>query len=116
MTPDKPRGSTVPAPSRKVKAIAFVLTCLVVLVCLVVALEPFVTLHWALTHPNAYRRHDPHHWLLRLALLSIVLAFGQVLWQSIRQWWQSFRAWQRAFLPMPWQRKNQQTEPEQAAA
>lgn len=105
MTSDKPTQGNAPSVSRKVKAVAFVLTCLVMLVCLAIALEPFVTLHWAMTHPKAYRKHDPHHWFLRLALLSLVLAFGQVLWQSLRQWWQGFRAWQQAFLPMPWERE-----------
>lgn len=116
MRPYKVSESVTVPTSRKIRALAVILTCLGASVALAVALEPFITLHWALAHPKSYASHDPHRWLVRLALLSIALALCQTLWQGARQSWGRLRAWQQAFLPMKSKRIGRQTEAEQPPA
>jgi RsiW-degrading membrane proteinase PrsW (M82 family) len=86
-----------------IKGIISVLTALFVLVVVVIALAPHVLLAWAVAYPAAYTRHDPHHWLVRLAALGVVLVYG---WWSLGEGskaWRTFRDWQSAFLP--WKRR-----------
>ena len=105
-----------PKASRKIKAVAVFLMCLAVPLALVIGLEPFITLHWAMAYPKSYAKHDPHHWFARLALLSILLGLCESFWRGTRRMWQNFRAWQQTFLPLPWERQEQQADPEQPPA
>ena len=84
-----------------VRCVKYVLLYLVLLAVVASALAPHVFLAWATAYPAADTRHDPHHWLSRLAALCVLLAYGQFFLREAGRAWGRFRAWQRVFLPWP---------------
>lgn len=98
-------------PSLKVKTFVFVAMSIVISIAVMLTLEPYLILHWALAHPKSYTKHDPHHWLTRLALVSILLTTCRAYRRSSRPMRQKFQAWQQTFLPLPWERQEPHDKP-----
>ncbi len=105
---------TANEPSRKAKVIVFATAGSVLLTVLVsaVALEVggLPLLHWATTHPAAWAKYDPHHWVSRLLALCVLLSLGHAVLLALHDYWVKITIWRRVFLP--W-RREKQAEPEQ---